>query len=63
MRKNHRNFATMEGLLRLWKIRLPDGRSAELQAKSKKKAAEQAAMIWALPVEWILKNARICAVS
>nr|DAH71873.1 MAG TPA: hypothetical protein [Caudoviricetes sp.] len=50
---------TMEGVLKLWKVKLPDGRSAELQAKTRKKAVEQAAMIWALPVAWMLEKAKV----
>lgn len=61
MRRNQRRtkVVTMQGVMELWSVRLPDGRRAELQAKNRKKAAEQAAMIWNIPTDWLLSNARI----
>ena len=60
MRKNKRaKVLTLGGIEKLWRVKLPDGRKAELMARSKKDAAEQAAAVWALPVDWLRQNARI----
>ena len=60
MRKNKREkVLTLHGLERLWRVTLPDGRRAEVRARSKKKAAEQAGAIWGIPLEWMRQNARI----
>lgn len=60
MRKNKRaKVLTLGGIEKLWRVKLPDGRKAELMARSKKAAAEQAAAVWALPVDWLRQNARI----
>ena len=58
-----KKIVTMRGVLRLWKVRLPDGRSAELMAKSRKKAMEQAAMIWGIPLAWMLEKASAAPVN
>ena len=58
-----KKIVTMRGVLRLWKVRLPDGRSAELMAKSRKKAMEQAAMLWGIPLAWMLEKASAAPVN
>ena len=61
MRKNKREkVLTLHGLERLWRVTLPDGRRAEVRARSKKKAAEQAGAIWGIPLEWMRAGAKIC---
>ncbi len=61
MRKNKREkVLTLHGLERLWRVTLPDGRRAEVRARNKKKAAEQAGAIWDIPLEWMRARAKIC---
>lgn len=46
---------------KLYLVELADGRRAELRARSKKRAAEQAAAVWGIPTEYLLERARITA--
>lgn len=63
MRKNKRaKVLTLNGIEKLWRVTLPDGRKAELMARSKKAAAEQAAAVWALPVDWLREKAKIAEI-
>lgn len=63
MRKNKRaKVLTLNGIEKLWRVTLPDGRKAELMERNKKAAAEQAAAVWALPVEWLREKAKIAEI-
>lgn len=60
MRKNKRMKVVMlDGTLCLWRITLQDGRVAEILARSKKDAAEQAGGVWGIPAEWVRSSAKI----
>lgn len=60
MRKNKRMKVVMlDRTLCLWRVTLKDGRDAEILARSKKGAAEQAGGLWGIPAEWVRRCAKI----